>query len=41
MHGGSLNRETGEPVVGGTIGEAARGLFDIVDASASGVFVPN
>ena len=41
VHGGSLNRETGEPVVGGTIGEAARGLFDIVDASASGAFVPN
>ena len=41
VHGGSLNPETGELVVGGTIGEAARRLCDIVDASASGAFVPN
>ena len=40
-HGGSLDPETGEPIVGGTIREAARRLFDIVDASASGAFVPN
>jgi hypothetical protein len=39
--GESLDLEIGEPVVGGTIGEAARRLFDIVDASASGAFVPN
>ena len=30
-----------EPVVGGTIEEAARRLFDIVDASATGAIVPN
>ena len=41
VHGGSLNPETGELVVGGTIGEAARRLFDIVDAFASGAFVPS
>jgi hypothetical protein len=40
-HGESLDPETGEPVVGGTIGEATRRLFDIVDAFASGAFVPN
>ena len=40
VHGGSLNPETGE-LVGGTIGEAARRLFDIVDAFASGAFVPS
>ena len=40
-HGGSLDPEIGEPIVGGTIEEAARRLFDIVDASASGAFVPN
>ena len=38
---GSLDLETGEPIVGGRIGEAARRLCDIVDASASGAFVPN
>ena len=40
-HGGSLDPETGEPVVGGQIKTAAQRLFDIVDASASGAFVPN
>ena len=41
VYGGSLDPETREPVVGGTIGEATRRLFYIVDASASGAFVPN
>ena len=40
-HGGKLDPETGEAVVGETIGRAARRLFYIVDASASGAFVPN
>ena len=40
-HGGSLDLETGEPVVGGEIRTAAQRLIDIVDASASGAFVPN
>ena len=40
-HWGSPDPETGEPVVGGTIGEAARRLCDIVDACVSGAFVPN
>ena len=40
MHGGSLDPETGEAVIGGQIGTAAQRLFDIVDASASGAFVP-
>ena len=40
-HDGSLDPETGESVDGGTIKEAARRLFYIVDASASGAFVPN
>ena len=40
-HGGSLDPETGEPIVGGTIREAARRRFDIVDASTNGAFVPN
>ena len=40
-HGGSLDPETEESVVGGTIVKAAQRLFDIVDASASGAFVPN
>ena len=37
---GSLDLETGELVIGGKIIRAARRLFDIVDASASGAFVP-
>ena len=40
-HGGSLDPETKEVVVGGTIGRATRRLFDIVDAFASGAFVLN
>jgi hypothetical protein len=40
-HGGSLDPETGELVVGGEIGIAAQRFIDIVDASASGAFVPN
>jgi hypothetical protein len=32
---------TGELVVGGQIGTVAQRLFDIVDASSSGAFVPN
>ena len=40
-HGGSLDLETGEPVVSGQIRIATRRLFDIVDGSASGAFVPN
>ena len=39
-HGGSLDPETEEPVVSGQIGTSQR-LFHIVDASASGAFVPN
>ena len=41
MHGGSLDPETGEAVIGGQIGTAAQRLFDIVDAFVSGAFVPN
>ena len=40
-HGGSLDPETGELVDGGEIRTAAQRLFDIVDASVSGAFVPN
>ena len=40
-HGGSLDPETGEPVIGGEIRTATQRLIDIVDASASGAFVPN
>ena len=40
-HGGKLDPETGEAVVGETIGRAAQRLFDIIDAFASGAFVPN
>ena len=40
-HGGSLDPQTGEPVIGGEIRTAAQRLIDIVDASASGAFVPN
>ena len=41
MHGGKLDPETGEAVVGETIRRVAQRLFDIIDASASGAFVPN
>ena len=37
---GALDLETREPVVGGEIKTTAQRLFDIVDASASGAFVP-
>ena len=40
-HGGSLDPQTGEPVIGGKIKTAPQRLIDIVDASASGAFVPN
>ena len=40
-HGGSLYPDTGKSVVGGQIEIAAQRLFDIVDASVSGAFVPN
>ena len=40
-HGGSLDPQIGEPVIGGQIGIVAQRLIDIVDASASGAFVPN
>ena len=40
-HGRSLDPEIEELVVGGEIRIAAQRLFDIVDASASGAFVPN
>ena len=40
-HGGSLDPQTEEPVIGGEIRTAAQRLIDIVDASASGAFVPN
>ena len=40
-HGGSLDSETGEPVVGGEIRTASQRLLDIVNTSASGAFVPN
>ena len=40
-HGGSLDPETGEPVVGEQIGIAAQRLFHNVDASTSGAFVAN
>jgi hypothetical protein len=39
--GGSLDPETGEPIVVVKIGTTAQRLIDIVDASASGAFVPN
>ena len=41
MHGGKLDPETREAVVGETIRRVAQRLFDIIDASASGAFVPN
>ena len=37
---GSLDPKTRELVVGGQIGTAAQRLFDIVDAFASGAFMP-
>jgi hypothetical protein len=40
-YGGSLDPETGEPVIGGEIRTATQRLINIVDASASGAFVPN
>ena len=40
MHGGSLDIETREPVVGGEIRTTAQRLIDIVDASANGAFLP-
>ena len=40
-HGGSLDPEIGEPVVGGKIRTVAQRLFDIRDAFANGAFVPN
>ena len=39
--GGSLDPQTEEPIIGGEIGTTAQRLIDIVDASASGAFVPN
>ena len=41
MHGGKLDPETGEAVVGETIRRVAQRLIDIVDPSANGAFVPN
>ena len=41
MHGGSLDPQTGEPIIGGEIETVAQRLIYIVDASASGAFVPN
>ena len=38
---GPLDPQSGEPVIGGEIGTAAQRLINIVDASASGAFVPN
>jgi len=38
---GSLDPKTEEPIVDGQIKIVARRLFDIVDASTSGAFVPN
>ena len=38
---GSLDPQTGEPIIGGEIETAAQRLIDIVDASTSGAFVPN
>jgi hypothetical protein len=40
-HGGSLDPQTGELVIGGEIRRAAQRLINIVDDSASGAFVPN
>jgi hypothetical protein len=40
-HGGKLDPESGATVVGETIGRSAQRLFDAIDASASGAFVPN
>ena len=40
-HGGSLDPQTREPVIGGEIETVAQRLIDIVDAYASGAFVPN
>ena len=40
-HGGSLDPQIGELIIGGEIRRAAQRLIDIVDASASGAFVPN
>ena len=36
-----MDKQTGEPVIGGEIRTATQRLIDIVDASASGAFVPN
>ena len=41
MHGGSLDIETREPVVGEQIGITTQRLFHIIDASISGAFVPS
>ena len=38
---GSLDPQTEELVIGGEIKTTAQRLIDIVDASASGAFVPN
>jgi len=40
-HGGSLDPQTRELVIGGEIRTAAQRLIDIVDASASCAFMPN
>ena len=40
-HEGSLDPQTGEPIIGGEIEIAAQRLINIVDASASGAFVSN
>jgi hypothetical protein len=40
-HGGSLDPQIRESVIGGEIRRAAQRLIDIVDASTSGAFVPN
>jgi hypothetical protein len=40
-HGGSLDPQSEEPIISGEIRTAAQRLMDIVDAFASGAFVPN
>jgi hypothetical protein len=40
-HRGSLHQETGHLVYGGALETVARRLFEIIDASAKGAFVPN
>jgi hypothetical protein len=40
-HGGSLNPKTGALVMGAEIREVIERLFDIIDASACGLFRPN